>query len=148
MADMEREFNWDDEISKDTSFIELPAGDYDFVIDHYERGRSRGSEKIPPSNMAIVYFNIKGPDGQEVQLRENYILHSKLEWKLSELFCGVGLKKKGETLRMNWNALPGLTGRARITLDPDQNDPSKKYNHVSKLYPKEDTNPGYKAGDF
>ena len=149
MADMiDRELNWDDEISKDSNFIELPAGDYEFTIDHYERGRSKGSDKIPPSNMAIVYFNIKGPDGQEVQIRENYILHSKLEWKLSELFMSVGLKKKGETKRMNWNALPGLTGRAKITLDPDQNDPAKKYNHINKLYPKESTNPGYKAGDF
>lgn len=149
MAEMiDREFNWDDEISKDTNFIELSAGDYDFVIDHYERGRSKGSDKIPPSNMATVYFNVKAPDGQEVQIRENYILHSKLEWKLSELFCGVGLKKKGETLRMNWNALPGLTGRAKVTLDPDRNDPSKKFNHIDKLYPKEDANKKFQAGDF
>lgn len=143
-----REFNWDDEISKDNSFVELPAGDYDFTIDHYERGRSKGSDKIPPSNMAIVYFNIRTQDGQEVQIRENYILHSKLEWKLSELFMGVGLKKKGETLRMNWNAIVGLTGRAKVSLDEDKNDPTKKYNHIEKLYPKEDTNKKFQAGDF
>lgn len=94
MAEMDREFNWDDEITSDNSYVELPPGDYDFRIDHYERSRFRGSDKIPASNMAIVYFNIKTPEGQEVQIRENYILHSKLEWKLSELFCGVGLKKK------------------------------------------------------
>lgn len=148
MAEMDRELNWDDEITKDTNFIELPEGDYDFTIDHYERSRSRGSDKLPPSNMAIVFFNVRTPDGEEVQIRENYILHTKLEWKLSELFCGVGLKKKGEPLHMNWNALPGLTGRAKITLDSDRNDPSKKYNHIGKLYPKEDTNKKFKAGDF
>lgn len=148
MAEMEREFNWDDEITKDNQFAELAPGDYDFRIDHYERGRSKGSEKIPPCNMAIVFFNIMTPEGQEVQIRENYILHTKLEWKLSELFAGVGLKKKGETLRMNWAALPGLTGRAKVSLDEDKNDPSKKYNHIVKLYPKEDTNVKFKAGDF
>ena len=148
MENMGREFNWDDEITKDSSFVELPPGDYDFTSDHYERSRSKGSDKIPPSNMAIVYFNIRTPDGQEVQIRENYILHEKLEWKLSELFCGVGLKKKGETLRMNWSALPGLTGRAKVSLDADRNDPSKKFNHIAKLYPKEDTNKKFQAGDF
>lgn len=142
-----RELGWNDTIKEDNSFVELPAGDYSFTIDHYERGRSQGSDKIPPSNMAIVYFNVHTPDGQTATIRENYILHSKLEWKLSELFVGVGLKKKGEELRMNWNALPGLTGRAQISLDPDRNDPSKKYNHVRKIYPKEAGN-GYTAGSF
>lgn len=148
MEDMGREFSWDDEITKESSFVELPPGDYDFTIDHYERSRSKGSDKIPPSNMAIVYFNIRTPDGQEVQIRENYILHEKLEWKLSELFRGVGLKKKGETLRMNWPALPGLTGRAKVSLNPDRNDPTKKFNHIEKLYPKEDTSKKFKAGVF
>ena len=146
---MDRELDWNDQIQKDSNFAEIPEGDYDFVIDHYERGRSQGSDKIPASNMAIVYFIIKGPDGVEVTVRENFILHTKLEWKLSELFCSVGLKKKGEELRMNWNALPGLTGRAHVTLDPDKNDLSKKYNHIKKLYPKETgTAPSFKAGEF
>ena len=141
-----RELSWDDNIQNDSSFMELPEGDYEFTIDHYERGRSQGSTKIPPSNMAIVFFNIRTPEGQEVTIKENYILHSRLEWKLSELFCGVGLKKKGEEVRMNWNALPGLTGRARVSLDADKNDPSKKYNHIKKIYPKEQGK--YTAGSF
>ena len=43
--------------------------------------------------MAVVYFRINHK-GREVTIRENYILHSKLEWKLSELFCAAGLKKE------------------------------------------------------
>ena len=137
MENFDREFDWNDTIEKDSSFVELPEGDYDFVIDHYERGRSQGSDKIPASNMAIVFFNIRSDDGQEATIRENFILHSKLEWKLSELFCSVGLKKKGEALKMNWNAVPGLSGRAHVTLVPDKKHSTKKYNHISKLYPKE-----------
>lgn len=138
MAMEERELGWDDEISKESSFVELPEGDYDFTVDHYERARFQGSEKIPPCNMATVYFRVYGPDQQEATIRENFILHTRLEWKLSELFRSVGLKKEGEKLRMNWNALPGLTGRAQISLDPDRNDPNKKYNHIKKLYPKDE----------
>lgn len=146
MSDIDRELGWDDEIEKDSSFVELPPGDYDFTIDHFERGRSKGTDNIPASNMAIVFFNIVGPNGEQATIRENFILHTKLEWKLSELFASVGLKKKGEKLRMNWNMLPGLKGRAQVSLDPDKNDPNKKYNHIKKLYPFEEKK--FKAGEF
>ena len=146
MSEMERAFEWEDEIEKDSSFVELPEGDYDFVIDHYERARHAGSEKIPPCNKALVFFKVTAPDGREATIQENYILYSSLEWKLSELFCGVGLKKKGEKLKMNWSALPGLKGRAQISLDADPKDPSKKYNHIKKIYPFEEKK--FKAGTF
>lgn len=146
MADFEREFDWNDTIKNDNNFVKLEPGDYDFVIDHYDRARSQGSDKLPPCNMAIVYFNVKAPDGTSVSIRENFILHSKLEWKLSELFCSVGLKQKGEELKMKWDALPGMTGRCQVSLDPDTNDPSKKYNHIKKLYPKEGKK--YQTGTF
>lgn len=138
MADMEgREFGWDDTISKDKGEFEpIPEGDYDFVIEKYERARSQGKGKLPACNMAIVYFIVKDRD-REVTIRENFILHSSLEWKLSQLFRGIGAKKEGEEIRMNWNLLPGATGRARVSLDPDQKDPSKKYNHIKEIYPKE-----------
>lgn len=112
--------------------------DYDFTIDHYERGRSAGSDKLPPCNMATVFFNVKGPNDTQVSIKENFILHERLRWKLSELFCSVGLAKpEDKEIKMNWNALPGLTGRAHVTLDPDKKDPSKKYNHIGKLHVKE-----------
>lgn len=139
-----RELGWDDVISKDDSFIQIEPGDYDFTIDHYDRSRSQGSDKMPACAMAVVYFNIH-TEG-EPQIRENFIMHSKFEWKLSQLFASVGLKKKGEDLRMDWNKLPGLTGRCKVTLDPDKNDPEKKYNHIKTLYPKEPKQ--FKAGSF
>lgn len=146
MSEMERAFEWEDEIEKDSSFVELPEGDYDFVIDHYERARHAGSEKIPPCNKALVFFKVTAPDGREATIQENYMLYSSLEWKLSELFCGVGLKKKGEKLKMNWAALPGLKGRAQISLDADPKDPSIKYNHIKKIYPFEEKK--FKVGTF
>lgn len=139
MAEEGRELGWEDTISKDSNeFDPIPEGDYDFTIERYERARSQGKGKLPPCNMAIVYFRIYDRDrDREVVVRENYILHTSLEWKISELFRGIGAKKEGEEIRMNWNLLPGATGRAQVSLDPDRNDPSKKYNHIKKLYPKE-----------
>lgn len=129
--------DWDDEIEKESSFVELPPGDYDFVIDHIEKGMHNGSDKIPACKKVTVYFNILSADGQTAQIRQDYILWSTLEWKISELFLGVGLKKQGERVRMVWESLAGCTGRCEVTLDQDKKDPSKKYNHIKKLYPKE-----------
>lgn len=132
-----RELGWDDTIVDDgKDFEPVPEGDYDFTIERFERGRSKGEGKLPACNMATVYFIIHDRD-RDVTVRENYLLHSALEWKLSELFRSVGLKKEGESLRMNWPAIPGLTGRARITIEPGLKDPNKKFNRVEKLYPKE-----------
>ncbi len=141
-----RELGWEDTIQNDgQDFEPLPAGDYDVTIEKFDRARSSGQGKLPPCNMAIVTFIVHGPD-RDVPVRENYILHTALEWKLSELFCGVGLKKKGEELRMNWSLLPGKKARAKVGLEPGMKDQTKMYNRIEKLYPYEA--PKYTAGSF
>lgn len=72
--------------------------------------------------MAVVYFNVHAPN-REITIRENYVLHSSLEWKLSELFRGVGLKKEGEELRMAVDEAMKETGLKRIECQ-DVPDPS------------------------
>ena len=97
--------------------------------------------------MAVVYFIVHAPE-RKMTIRENYVLHSSLEWKLSELFRGVGLKKEGEELRMDWGALPGKTARAKIGQRAGTKDPTKKYNFIEKLYPKEVSKPAFTPGGF
>lgn len=144
----DREYGWDDEIvNEGQDFEPLPAGDYDFTINHVERGRSQGSEKLPPCNMATVYFDIHGKD-HDIAVKENYILHSRMEWKLSQLFRAVGLKKKDEPLKMNWTALPGLRGKAKIKLIPGYKDPTKMYDAIDTLYPSDDGPKNYTPGTF
>lgn len=141
-----RELSWDDTIKNDgENFEPLPAGDYDVTVERFERSRSKGEGKLPPCNMAVVYFVVHGHD-RDITVRENYVLHESLEWKLSELFCGVGLKKKGEELRMNWQMLPGKKARAKVGLKPGIKDPSKSFNYIERLYDYEP--PKYKAGSF
>lgn len=141
-----RELGWEDTIQNDgQDFEPVAAGDYDVTIERFERSRSKGEGKLPPCNMAVVYFTVHAYD-REITIKENYVLHSSLEWKLSELFCGVGLKKKGEELRMNWQMLPGKKARAKVGLKPGVKDPTKQYNFIDKLYPYEQ--PKYQAGSF
>lgn len=148
MATEGRAFNWDDSIKEDAhEFTPLPEGDYNVTIEKFDRSRSSGSGKLPPCNMAVVCFIVHCPDGDRT-IRENYVLHSSLEWKLSELFRGVGLKKEGEELRMDWGALPGKTARAKIGQREGTKDPTKKYNYIEKLYPKEDSKPAFTPGGF
>lgn len=143
-----RELGWDDSIKQDSqNFDPIPEGDYNVTIEKYDRSRSKGEGKLPPCNMAVVYFIVHGPD-REITIRENYILHSSLEWKLSELFRGVGLKKEGEELRMDWNALPGKTARGKIGVKPGIKDPNKKFNYIEKLYPKDSDKPAFTPGRF
>lgn len=140
------ELGWEDTIQNDgQDFEPLPAGDYDVTVERYDRSRSKGEGKLPPCNMAVVFFTVHAP-GRDITIRENYILHKAVEWKLSELFCGVGLKKKGEKAPMNWNALPGRKARAKVGLKPGVKDPEKQFNYIEKLYPYEA--PKYTPGSF
>jgi len=124
---------WGDDISQDSQFVLLPAGDYDFTVKGFERGRyepKAGSKIQDECPMAKVSFDITTPDG-EVALNENFILHTKCEWKISELFICLGLKKRGQKVPMQWDRIAGLRGRCKV--GTRQND-GKDYNEIKKFY--------------
>lgn len=127
----DRPLDWDDEITKDEQIIILPDGDYNFVINGIERGQYNGSDKIPPCKMVTVTFGIDNAMGN-VTVQERYYLVASQEWKLSQLFTGVGLKKKNEPLRMNWNALPGKVGKCKIG---HRTYNGNEYNQVQRIHP-------------
>lgn len=147
MGDMEREFDWDDTIVKDSEFVVLPAGDYSFNVESFERGHFNGSEKMPACNMATLKIKITDQSGKSTVINHNLLLHSRCEWSLSEFFTAIGQKKKGEPLRMNWQLVPGSTGRCKVgTRTYNGNE----YNEIKKFYPKDETpqKPTFSAGQF
>lgn len=135
MADFERELNWDDEIVKDSDFVLLPEGDYDFLVTAFERGRHNGSEKLPPCNKAVVTLEIDSPEGK-AYIKHNLFLHSRCEGLLSNFFTGIGQKKHGEPLKMNWNAVIGSTGRCKVGVRSWVNKEGNEMqsNEVKKFY--------------
>lgn len=148
MSEIERELNWEDEIEKDGSdFILLPEGDYDFVVDSFERGRHNGSEKLPPCNKAILKLRIDTNDGAAL-ISHNLFLHTKTEGMISAFFESIGQKKKGEKIRMNWNAVPGAMGRCKVGIHEwIGNDGEKRQgNNIKKFYPFEGKK--FEAGKF
>lgn len=155
MSDFERELNWDDEISQESEFTLLEEGDYDFEVTKFERGRSNGSEKMPASNMAILTLKVSNGLAS-TSIIERLILHTKMEWKLSQFFCSIGQKKHGEPLRMNWNKVLGAKGRCKVYVDTYTTDrgEERKTNKISKFYdfqgvrPEQTAKPKWSAGDF
>lgn len=137
----ERELGWDDEIEKDGSdFILLPEGDYDFTVAKFERGRFQGSSKMPACNQAKLELTVHSPEHGNVTIFHNLFLHTKTEGLLSNFFAGIGQKKKGEKLRMNWGTVIGSKGRLRLEINKYQgNDGTEKTNNqVKKFYPYEE----------
>lgn len=145
----ERELQWDDVIERDTSeFILLPEGDYEFTVESYDKARHQGSENLPACNKAILKLRIETPEGT-TYVSHNLFLHTKTERLLSAFFSSIGQKKKGEALRMNWNQVPGSTGRAKIGIYhyTNKNGEQRQSNEIKRFYPKEE-GPAYKAGEF
>lgn len=108
------ELDWDDEITSDSgSFLLLEEGDYNFTVTAFERGRWKGSEKIPPCNMATLTLSVE-TSGGTAQVKYDLQLYSTMEWKISAFFRSIGQKKHGEPLRPRWNEVVGAKGRARF----------------------------------
>lgn len=145
---MERELNWDDEIIKEggEGFVLLPPGDYNFTVAKFERGRFGGSDKMPPCNQAKMEIIVHSPEHGDVTLTHNLLLHSKTEGFLSNFFAGVGLKKKGEPLKMNWPATLGRRGRLKLEVrNYTYKGEERSSNEIKTFYPYDEgqSQPGY-----
>lgn len=134
---IERELGWDDEIQDDgEDFIILKPGNYDFVVKKFERGRFDGSEKMPACNMALVTLTVEDSNtGRQVDVQNRILLHSRTEWTISAFFASLGMKKKGEKIKPQWNMIVGKVGKCKIK---NREYNGNLYNEVDKFYPKEE----------
>lgn len=132
---MERELGWDDEIEKEGGdFPLLPAGEYNFRVTGFKRGRFDGSDKMPACPRAEIELTIQSPEHGEVTVFESLLLHQKTEWKLSEFFISIGQKKKGEKVKMNWQAVIGSQGRCELEINKYvSKGKERENNRVSKF---------------
>lgn len=152
MSDViEREFGWDDEIVNDGPyFVLLPEGDYQFEITGFERARHNGSEKLPPCNKAVVTVKIETAEGV-ASLKHNLFLHTKCEGMLCSFFTGIGHRKHGEPLKMNWNKVVGSKGKCKVIQKPwtKDNNETIMLNEIKRFYePEEGQQQTWNAGKF
>lgn len=150
----DRELAWDDPIENDSpDFVLLPEGDYDFVVTEFERQRHGGSAKLPPCNKAVVSLKFEGKGGVAI-VKHNLFLHTITEGMLCSFFVGIGQRKKGEKLTMNWSTVVGSTGRAKLSIRKWTNDSGEEkiFNDVKKFYEPDESKQkpaaGFTAGSF
>lgn len=139
--EMGKELGWDDEIVNDgPEFVLLPEGDYNFTVKKFERARFQGSANMPPCNQAKLEITIHSQEHGDQTVFHNLFLHTKTEGFLSAFFTGIGQKKKGEPLRMNWNAVVGAKGRCKLEHNTYTNNEGKERtnNQIDRIYPYED----------
>lgn len=131
--------DWDSEITKDDEYELLPAGTYSFKVESLERARFNGSEKMSACNQANLTLILTGSDGKQHKAFDSLFLHSKAEWRLSQFFTSIGQKKKGEPLKMNWNLVPGSTGKLELTVNKykKKDGSDGENNKVGKYLPPE-----------
>jgi hypothetical protein len=128
------ELGWEDEINDD--FVELQPGTYQFRITKLARGRHSGADWMPPCNKVEVEIEIIEPmTGIPVSIRDTLYLHQKGKWKICKFFEAIGLKKKGENLRMSWNII-GKTGMCETVLK--EGNRGGKFANVKSYIPAED----------
>lgn len=132
---MNQEYDWDDEIENRSGFADVPDGEYEFFVDHYERAKVGGDGKYSGQNKAIVYCNIlmeNVPQDQAPQFKTNLILNKAFDWKLSQFFISIGLMpdEEGATLKMNWNLVGGARGRCKVEHKPNMNDATKTHPEI------------------
>lgn len=118
----ERELQWDDEIEESGgNFTLLPAGDYNFVVEKFERARHQGSANLPACPMALLTLKIDGGEHGQATVIHRLFLHSKTEGFLSNFFESIGQKKEGERVKMNWQIVTGAKGRCTLEVNSYKN---------------------------
>ena len=144
-----RVFDWEDEIEKEGGeFIVLPEGDYDFVVDDFERARFEGSEKMPACPKAILHLSIDGGELGTVKKSYHLFLNSKMEFRLCQFFTAIGLREKGEKLKMDWTEVKGAGGRLHLVKTTYTNKQGAEVpsNDIDRFIEPEE--PKFTAGQF
>lgn len=138
----DRELDWDSEIVKDSEYVLLPPGLYQFTVEGYERAQHTPSPnnpnaKLPSCPKAIVSIKIDANEGEKT-LKHNLFLHSSVEGMLSAFFGAIGLKKKGEPFNMGaaWEQIAGTTGVCKVVVKDSSN--GNQFNEIKGMIYKED----------
>lgn len=136
--------DWNDEIQyTESSFLTLPAGEYPFTVTSFDRQNYDGGSNIPPCKMAVLHLAVDGGDQGTANVNERLYLHTAMLWKLSEFFHAIGQLRKDGAVQMNWNAVPGATGRVKLTVNKyEKNGQERTNNRVEHFLPPEERSGG------
>ncbi len=125
--------DWNSEIEE--TYLDLPDGTYDFTVVELERGHyePKPDGKIKePCPQVKVHVEVKDPNSdQKAKINSLLILHTRTKGLLCNFFRSIGVMKKGESLKMDWNVI-GKTGKLKLS----HND--KNFMQIDKFLPQEE----------
>lgn len=126
--------DWNSEIEE--TYLDLPDGTYEYKVVELERGHyePKPTSKIKePCPQVKVFVEVQDPNGsdQKVKLNSLLILHTHTKGLLCNFFRSIGVMKKGESLKMDWNVI-GKTGKLALTHN------EKGYMQIDKFLPQEE----------
>lgn len=102
---------WDAPIGNDgEDFKVFPSGTVvDFEITAFEKGTTVNGNPV-----AILKFAVVDSEGDSGTVKDDLVLTPKSEWKTCSFFVCIGQRKRGETMKPDWNKVLGSTGRAQL----------------------------------
>lgn len=126
--------DWNSEIEE--TYLDLPDGTYEYKVVELERGHyePKPTSKIKePCPQVKVFVEVQDPNGsdQKVKLNSLLILHTRTKGLLCNFFRSIGVMKKGESLKMDWNVI-GKTGKLALKHN------EKGYMQIDKFLPQEE----------
>lgn len=107
--------SWDGEITRDGGgFTLLAPGTYPYVVTGFERSYHNGSANISACPMAIMTIEIDGGEQGTTTEQHRLFLNTKCEGLISEFFVSLGMKKRGETVKMDFDGAVGKRGMLKL----------------------------------
>ncbi|WP_314651998.1 hypothetical protein [Slackia exigua] len=136
-TDMGQAMDWEGEVSDEGGFVLLEPGVYPFVVSNLEKERYEGGAKMGPCPRAKLTLSVFAPSG-DATVFDRILLHTKTQWRVAQLFCGLGFEKNAETGRypMAWNQVVGRGGYVELKVREYESRGEKyKSNDVVRYLP-------------
>lgn len=131
---MAKALSWDGFITNDgEGFTLLEPGEYEFVVADFERSRTQKTD-MP---MAVLTLEVGNEIDERTQITDYLVLQDTLEWKISQFFRSLGLKKHGESVHTDktFEKSVGMSGRCRVVQEEYVNkDGEKRKSNKIKRY--------------
>lgn len=102
---------------EDRTYTVLEEGDYDFVVDEYSHGVSKGMKTAGCDTLTITML----VGDQAVPIKERFIFNEKTAWKICAFLQAIGASmKEGQQIDFTpkvCESLKGRIGRCRVVIE-------------------------------
>lgn len=131
----------------------IPPGEYDFTVVNIAKDRYQpnpnGSSKIGACWRYTVTFRITNPeDGHPIDLKNNYYMWSTTQGMIAQYYDSIGLHRKGEPLRFNWNPDAHIGRTGRLVINHKDGSNGNKFNNIQRLLPADQAGQSYQQQGY